>query len=466
MQDRFSRSTQFWTLLVYLTFVFLVGGGARSDIESLLILRPAAVLVCAFALFTITREQLSQNRAILSLMAAWFLLIGLHLVPLPPEIWRAFPGRELIAEIDATAGLGDVWRPISLAPLATWNSFYALFVPLAAILLAIQLSRQERYQLLPIIIGLGFASGMLGLLQSVGGDQGPLYFYQITNYGSAVGLFANRNHQAILLACLFPMLAVYASAEVSSLEKVRIRTSVAAAAGLVIIPLLLVTGSRAGLILGVVGLLSVPLLYRRPRVDVPAKRRTRSIVGPVFAAGIVVVGLALLTILFARAEALTRIATSEAASEMRFSIWGPIADMAVKYFPVGSGVGAFVDVYKVDEPDHLLGYAYINHAHNDWLEFFMAGGIVAALLLFTMLVGWLVLSVRAWRRGLESERETRYAKLGSILVLMLGIASIADYPLRVPSLACLAFIFALWLRGSTAERSPDAPDRSAKIAGT
>src|SRR3546814_18783044 len=71
-------------------------------------------------------------------------------------------------------------------------------------------------------------SGGLGLAQVIGPRDGPLYLYEITNNGSAVGLFANRNHQAALLACLFPMLAVYASIDHPSAERMRLKFALCA----------------------------------------------------------------------------------------------------------------------------------------------------------------------------------------------------------------------------------------------
>mgnify|MGYP007125385276 CR=1 FL=1 len=73
-----------------------------------------------------------------------------HLVPLPPAIWSQLPGRELVSEIDRAAGLGDVWRPLSLTPGATWNALHAQLVPLAALVLGAQLGRDDLWRLLPL----------------------------------------------------------------------------------------------------------------------------------------------------------------------------------------------------------------------------------------------------------------------------------------------------------------------------
>src|SRR3546814_16949820 len=119
-------------------------------------------------------------------------------------------------------------------------------------------------------------SGVLGLAQAIGPRDGPLYLYEITNNESAVGLFANRNRQAALLACLFPMLAVYASIDHPSAERMRLKFALCASVALFFLPLLLVTGSRAGLVLGVIGLLAGALLYRHTRRHQPKAWAQRS----------------------------------------------------------------------------------------------------------------------------------------------------------------------------------------------
>ena len=49
----------------------------------------------------------------MALMAAILILPLLQLVPLPPSVWQALPGRELPAQIDASLGL-NIWRPLTL----------------------------------------------------------------------------------------------------------------------------------------------------------------------------------------------------------------------------------------------------------------------------------------------------------------------------------------------------------------
>ncbi len=258
-------------MCVFLALAFLTGGSSRADVQSLLILRPIAVLVCFYAAWHLRFEDIINNKFLIGFAAACFVLVGLHLIPLPPAIWQALPGRGLMAEIDNQVGLGQIWRPMTLDPVAGWNALHSLFVPLAVLLLGLTLTRDDIYRLLPVIIGIGLVTGLVGLIQAASG-AGNLY--RISNEGSAVGLFANRNHQAVFLASMFPMLAVYACAGVKSVDQSKFRLWLAIAAGLVLIPLLLATGSRAGLITGLIGCLSVPLIYRTPQTLISTKRKT------------------------------------------------------------------------------------------------------------------------------------------------------------------------------------------------
>jgi O-antigen ligase len=444
-QSRFIAGSRiFWALVLFLVLVFFTGGGARGDIQSLIILRPVAVLMCGFALWSLKREHVQANRFLFGMAVAIFALVGLHLIPQPPAIWGSLPGREIIAEIDKTAGLGDVWRPLTMVPSGGWNAFYSLFVPLAVLLLGAQLSREERFQLLPVLMGLGLFSGFIGLLQVIGDPQGLLYFYNVTNNGSAVGLFANRNHQAILLATLFPMLAVYACAGVKSEEQVKVRGYVALAAGVVLVPLILVTGSRAGLIVGVVGLLSVALLYRRPAITTPKKRKGNKLDLRWLLAGFAVICLGGLTVMMSRAEAFKRLSAPDQTEDLRFKAWPYVMDMAEKYFPFGSGAGSFVEVFQVDEPNVLLKPSYFNHAHNDWLELYLTFGLPGLLLLACVVFVFAKATLSAFRAEIGEGRNVLFARLGAVAVVILALGSIGDYPLRAPTLAAVLMITALW----------------------
>src|SRR3546814_13881846 len=59
------------------------------------------------------------------------------------------------------------------------------------------------------------------------------------------------------------------------------------------------------------------------------------------------------------------------------------------YWTAGSGFGSFAGAYKMFEPDNLLQEADFNHAHNDWAEVIITGGLPFALILAAAIL-WFV----------------------------------------------------------------------------
>lgn len=438
---------RFWRPVPVIAFllmlVFAVGGGARGDIVSLMLLRPVAAILLGLGLSGIRTTELVKHRFLFGMTLAIVALVAAQLVPLPPAIWHALPGRDIVQQIDQVANLGPVWRPISLAPLASWNALFALLPPAATMVWGARLVPSQQSAVVLVIVGLGFASAVLAVLQ-LSGSYDAFYLYRVTNLGSGVGLFANRNHQALFLTLMFPLLAVLAFKDLDSDEQGRLWMVVSLVGMLVPLPLLLVTGSRAGLVVGVLGLTSVPVLgwsamsrgQRSARIapDIP-----RWIV-TVFAA-LLIIGV-VAALIFGRSEALDRFTQSSALEDFRIQAWGTVAQIAWNYFPAGSGFGSFVQVFQVSEPYSLLSLQYFNHAHNDWLELVMTGGAAAVVLLGIAVAAFLWTAFRWVRRPAGPQKLLGGA--GLYIILMFAVASITDYPLRVPSLACLFVLAAIW----------------------
>ena len=446
-RDKLKQDLPFWLLVIFLTMLFLTGGSPRADVQSLVFVRPVSVLVLGIGLWWLTAQRLRQHRFHFAIAIACLLLALLHVVPLPPAIWQALPGRELATEVERAAGLSNQWRPITLTPGNGWNAVFAIFPPLATLVLACQLDANQRSRLLPVILIAGLASGVLGLLQATGAGGGALQPYRITNSGAATGLFANRNHQAFFLLCMFPMLALYASGTATDAEQARLRAWLALLAGAIIIPLLFVTGSRAGLLLGLFAIATVPLIHAPPSFG-PTKRKGRKInLKCIFLAG-AVVALGFVSVLLSRAQAFERLTSVSPGEELRFKMWGPIAEAAWRYFPVGSGNGSFVEVYQIFEPHDLLGKNYVNHAHNDLLEIWLTTGLPGVLIILVVMVAVARLAWSAFGPSPHDKRALGFLRTGVTLMVLAAVASFFDYPLRTPSLAAFFVIAAVWASGA------------------
>lgn len=431
----------------FLGIIFLTGGASRIDVQSLVILNPLSVIICAVALLTLKRKHLAGRKWLLGGFVSIILLCILHLIPLPPSVWQALPGREVLVEVDRLAKLGEIWRPLTMTPMNGWHALASLTTPLAVLLLGVQLIKDDMYRTLPVLLVLGGLSGLVGMLQILGDPKGALYLYGITNNGTAVGLFANRNHAGVLLACLFPMLAVYVSISTGTADQQRMRQLTALAAGIVIVPLILVTGSRGGMLMSLPALIAAALLHRKPVEGRTIRRGDTRLTFTIWhvAAAAVVISLIFITIFYSRAEAWNRLFQNSAVDDARTNFWEIGLQMIWAYFPFGSGIGSFVEVYQLHEPSKYLNTTYVNHMHNDWLEIPLTGGLMAILLLIVAVAFYLVRSANVWRRKDRDRRAVKIAQLASALIAIMAVASIADYPLRTPIMTAFFTIACLWL---------------------
>jgi O-antigen ligase len=130
--------------------------------------------------------------------------------------------------------------------------------------------------------------------------------------------------------------------------------------------------------------------------------------------------------------------------------------MVRQYFPIGSGVGSFVDVFYAGEPRELLKPSYLNHAHNDWLEWLLETGLPGVLLALAAIAGWTLRSLRLVRMQRGNGGGVGLALAGAVIILLLGLASIVDYPVRVPAVACLLALAAVWMAAPAAQKGSSA----------
>ena len=463
-----ATSGSFRALCLLLLAAFLLGGSSRADITSLVVLRPLAALCLGYGLSRLQLVHIRDNRFVVVMALAVLALPALQLVPLPPAWWGALPGRELVTSIDRAVGLGQVWRPLSLAPDATLNALEALLVPFAVLVLGVQLDARERQLLVGVVLVIGGISAVLGLAQVLDGANLSLYFYKVTNDGKAVGLFANRNHQALMLATLLPMLAVRgASSESGRQNEIGRQRAITGKlfsllAGLALLPLIMITGSRAGLLLAATAMVLIALFFRRSaagnsvggsRLLSDMLQRSRAAL-PI-AVILVCLGVVALTVWFGRAAAWQRLFSSAPGDDMRFLIVPTLWTMISGYFPFGTGMGSFERVYQVHEPDSLLEPTYMNHAHNDWLELILIGGLPALVLLIVAIAAFCLRARQLWVRRRQQSSVLRLAWLGMVVMTLAALASLGDYPLRVPSLACFFVVAMLWACCPFPKNQPD-----------
>jgi O-antigen ligase len=342
--------------------------------------------------------------------------------------------------------LDQPWRPITLTPDRTWNSLAGMVIPAAVLIGFAKIRPDQRESLVVVLIVICCASAVLGVMQIASGATGPLYLYRRTYEGVPVGFLGNRNHQAVLLALAFPLMQVWASAHRGAHKAGRTRFGIGLAIALLLLPVILATGSRAGMVLTLVALAATFIVIpKRPRAaGGPAPtgpQRAIKLLVP-----LLVLGVVALSLYFGRAVSISRLTGGDMIEDdLRFTFFPQVVEIGRQFFPFGTGFGSFDPVFRNFEPDSALSNLFVNQAHNDLLDLFMTTGAAGLLLLLIFLI-WL------GRRGFAAffgasrgSSAAAYARLGFVVVAVLLAASLVDYPLRAPLMSAVFTIGCGWL---------------------
>ncbi|AHE52344.1 O-antigen ligase family protein [Sphingomonas sanxanigenens] len=405
--------------------LILGGGGARFPATEIVV-QCTALIVLVYMLAEYRRDR----AALFDWLGIGFVLLVLllplvQLIPLPPATWRALPGRDFLLQAADFTGTLDQPRPLSLIPDATVSMWLTLIVPVTMFVAVLQADGREIRLLLWVVVGAAVAGALLAMVQAVFGDSDAVYFYNTSQQGLPTGVFANRNHQALL------MVLALLTAWLLARDRRRKGRALAIRWGLFGLMALfaaaaLATASRTGSVLLLLALAAVfvPMVVRH-------RRRSALIGGSI--AGVTVLLVAILVQTGAFQRLMGRFALDD---DNRFHFWPDVTYAIGSVWPFGSGYGTFDPYFRSIESLDSLGSHFINHAHNDYLELALEGGLpaVVAMALFA-----LFLLVAAWRmlrhRQPGPEGGRGWIALAGIFLAMLH--SLVDYPLRTFAVAAL-----------------------------
>jgi hypothetical protein len=395
---------------------------------------------------TAAPEPLSRKLLLAVLLAGPLWLAVVYLVPIPASIWSATPGRALYGPLLADAGLQVAGRlPLSLTPDATTASLLA-GVPLVAGFLAGYASRLPQLRtLLWALVAMAFAQVLMGLVQTAGGGRSSLNFS--SEFGGAIGTFANTNHFANYIAMA---LAAYVwlawnnltQSGVGSHERLlgrfteRHAQALWVGGGLVLVLGILMSRSRGAALAGLpaaalsVGVASLASGGAR------SWRRTLLLIGGVLAIALALIGAGSLLSKFD----LGRLATDA-------SFRGMLASSTLtgvrEFWPWGAGWGSYGAVYPRFQPVAVDGYA--EYAHQDYAQMLFEGGIFALVLAAVFL--WLAVSravLLARSAALQGELNTEEmaAALCGLGLLGLLVHSLVEFNMHIPANAIAGALLA------------------------
>lgn len=439
----------------------LLGGGTVQGFLSDAILQLAALPLLLWSLWKLFEGPLTQQmRVALAFCTVIALLPLVQLVPLPPWLWTLLPNRDVSADAYKVLGTPLPWMPISVSPEATWLSALSFVPPIAIFIATLQLSYRERRLLSLVLLAVGVIGVFLGLLQVAQGPESPWRFFEFTNKTEAVGFFANRNHFSALIYSLVPIAAAWTVKAVGDLEsklqqaQFDLGPILGVIAGFTVIVILLagqmMARSRLGLALTIIALFGTLALgfVRRgiafsTNLSGASWQFSLSKMWSGFTPKILIAAIALvLTFSFQFAFFRMQERFSADVGEDARHVFVPVAVKAARgYMPFGAGSGTFVSVYPLFErPQDTFAELYANRAHNDAVELWLETGIFGLILIGLFVTWWGFRATAIWLNSAPpgtSQLDWLLARAATIIIPLLLVHSLFDYPLRTNAIAAV-----------------------------
>ncbi|MFA6031718.1 MAG: O-antigen ligase family protein [Myxococcota bacterium] len=412
MKERQSERDKYLLGLV-LFIALLIGGGTASGLYTDTLIEIAAIIAAA-TVFSRASVQTIPRPALWLLFFA-VALFALQIIPLPAPLFD---------RVRPDALLGNPWlvsqsRFVSVGVGRTIECLIYVVAAAAFFLATLRLRPEQVKGLLPFFFMGVVCNGLAAAIQYSLSDN--IAIEGLLPFTINAGLFANRNHFSALLFVSIPFVVYYGLFRGNLLS---------GSLGLIaLLLLLLATGSRAGVLIGLATtVISVVFLSTRTRLSG-------------FGVFVLFIGLSVYTI-----GAWTTIDAKEVdpafgRGEFARTTIAGIRDNWI----TGVGFGNFQKAYQIYERPEMIFSSFVNHAHNEYLEITFEGGVVAVLLMLSYFLYMLVVFI--------SIRRDTFQKAAFLSVSFLLVHSLVDYPLRTAALVMtFAFMNAIIFHRGFAER--------------
>ncbi|MDG5466857.1 O-antigen ligase family protein [Deltaproteobacteria bacterium IMCC39524] len=394
----------------------------------------------------------------------------LQLLPLPPSL-LSWLSPETAARYQESIWLiqPESWMPLSLHPKVTLMTFWRLFACAVFFLALIQILNSLRRLKLFVtaLVAFGGLYAALGLVQYLFPSDRVFWFFiewpERTAHHFAT--YVNGNHFAGLMGMIMPLglaLAVYGlprkiySGWREGLVEFFSNPDMASFAWVVLATLLMGTSiffslSRGGILASLAAITCFLLLFALLGPD-----RKRLVI-PCLVMVLILGGVGLLgwEPVFERFSAV-RTDTGELNTK-RTDYWMDSMESVAAYPFFGTGFGTFADAYP--RVQSVTTSKLVAHAHNDYVELVVEGGLVGAFLAV-----WFVLEVVV--RSFLASRKRRNplsfylwlgATTGLVSVLLHGLT---DFNLQIPANSLFFFALLALLISAAHTRSRKAGPRS------
>lgn len=409
----------------------------------------------------------------MALWLAWLGWCAMQIVPLPSDLVAIVSPLRYAQVRDAALALGDPLpsrMALSVDAAATRRALLlsaSLFGIFLLVCMSLRRARHARWLLWVLVFG-GLGQALYGSVMTLSGLEFGAWGAKDAYRGYATGTFVNRNHFAgYLELCLAATFGLIVALPMPRSERRGWRQQLRWAlrrlqdprlflrvcVGILFLALLL-SQSRLGNVAAVAGLgvAAAALLFAR-RGQGPAG------VGLWLVVSVLVLDVWLFGRWFGLDQLADRYAAAGGDAASRFDLLKSLLPMLPSFGLTGSGLGSFAVAFPPFRPPGIPGF--VDHAHNDYLQFVIETGWFGAALLGSMALATALRAFLLLRRRRDPQVQG-VAVAGLAGLVSLGIHSLSDFNLQIPAVALtlVALMAAVWASPLASSRSRRALDAS------
>lgn len=422
-------------LLVWLPIPF-----GSADVWGWAIMEMGAFGILSVWLYNYSRKpfelppSVKAARIPLMLLCVWLFYLLLQAVPMPSVILKLLDP-ETFKLYDFAAG-GDVkYASLSIDRGATLNEFLksAAYIAIFFLTLVLVNSRSRLRRLATVLMFVGFAESLYGLLNTLSGVEYILWEPKLYYRGVVTGTFINKNHFAGHLELLIPLsLAIFLMEQQKSAHdanwKAKTRDIGLYLLGrpgrrfiliLIMFAALFLSGSRGGVASLLVAMAVVFLMAFLNK----GKRAKEVRYAPILLL-IIILAISWLGV----GDLPERYVKYQGSAEQRMEVWSQTKDAISDHPAFGAGAGTFRYIYMLYEESG----EYFYHTHNDYLQVLVEQGAIgfSLLALSLFLIMSKILGAYIKRKDLFL-RSILFASLAGSLSLLLH--AFVDFNFQIPA---------------------------------
>lgn len=387
--------------------------------------------------------------------AGFFAVLIFQILPLPAFLVNILsPSTAAFREQFSVGYKNMTFAALSLSPLQTFREgMEILAYVILGFLVIMTINSGRRFRrLIYILAGMGVFQALYGMFELYRENPRILFYKKELNLDMVTGTFVSQNHLTGYLEMIIPLTIglILARMDLFSLSGKKFKDSlihisskgmagnlILSAAVLVMAGGLILARSRAGafslVLTFILFAVMSSLSLQKAAVSPPQVKWALRIL---FA-------LVVIFALYAGIEStMQRFSMESLAQEQRPQFWANTLDIVMDFPLFGTGLATFSSVYPAYETFGI--YGLLQHAHNDYLEYFSELGLVGMMFFLGGLLYLIFFSITKWR-----QRRNPYIKALSIgafiSLIIIGVHSFTDFNLHIPANMILFTVIAAML---------------------